>query len=150
MIDATEIGFRGLAEARRVSGSNIFMSLNRHCINVEDDMVNVDYSALRVSDGELPGVAFGEIQSAGSQDISVEYGIVEGDGGCYDDYVYLYAYVPLLEDSLLSMPAARCDNRVSLVAPSRWTGREVHLYGFVWDHDHEASPSKYLGNILLN
>lgn len=32
---------------------------------------------------------------------------------------------------------------------SQATDHETHLYGFVWDHDREASQSSYFGRITV-
>ena len=149
MQDAIEIGLQGMADYRKTSAHNTFVSLNRHCITVEDDMVNIDYPSLKLSDGELPGVAFGEVHSSEHHEISVDYDRAEGECGYNTDYVYLYAYVPSLKYGLLSLPSARSAHSVSLALPTSWAGHEAHLYGFVWDHDHEASPSSYIGRITI-
>ena len=148
MAIATGIGLRSIADERRTCIVNIFISLNHHCINVEDDRVNINYSALKIADGQLTPVSFGEAVNEGGMQVGVDYSKA-AYGGANDDYVYLLAYAPSLEQSHLSMPTARSAHHISMTLPTLWQNREVHLYGFVWDHDRNASPSSYLGNLTL-
>ncbi len=148
MADATGIGLRGIAAERNTSVHNVFVSLNRHCIGVTEGETTVDFTALRVAEGELPGVAFSTLQHVGAGEIAVDYERT-GNEGSYGDYVYLYAYVPELGYGALSLPAARGGDRVCLHLSERWRGREAHIYGFVWDHESTASRSTYIGETTL-
>ena len=147
--EASEIGLRSLAEESMKSTHNIFMSLNRQCVDMEEGCVTIDYPALRVSEGDLPTVHFGEVHTGAGGVIVVDYSAIAGGGGSEADYVYLYAYVPAVNHGQLSMPAARGGNRVEIALPAFCTGHEAHLYGFVWNHLDSASPSTYLGNITI-
>ncbi len=149
MIDATEIGLRGIAVERMSNVHNIFVSLNRHCIVMEYGEPRVDYTSLRVAEGELPDVAWGPVQCSGAGEIGASYGSSRQEGGSSDDYVYLYIYVPSTGFGLLSMPSARCGSHVDLAYPASWVGREAHCYGFVWNHDLCCSTSAYLGHVTL-
>lgn len=146
MYDATEIGLRDIAAERQTGITNIFLTLNRHCVSVDNGTTSIDFASLKVAHGILPGVEFGAPSVDGNRVVSVGYSNI-GGGGANTDYVYLYAYVPSLESGMLSLPSARCDNRVGLAMPASWTSREAHLYGFVWDHESMASTSAYIGNI---
>lgn len=145
---AAGIGLRGSAAERGTSVHNVFVSLNRHCVGVAEGEPTIDYTALRVADGDLAGVAFGEPEESGEGEMAVTFAST-GGGGCGGDYVYLFAYVPSLECGRLSLPAARRGGRVALTLPSGWAGRTAHLYGFVWDCDLRCSPSQYLGTTRL-
>lgn len=145
---AMDIGLRSIAAEQQTCAFNVFISLNRQCISVEDDIVNIDYAALRVSDGKLAPVAFDEVAREGGLQVGVNYSLTDL-GGTYNDYVYLFAYAPALKQSRLSMPAARGGGHVSLTLPASLAGHEVHFYGFVWNHLRDASPSTYLGKLTL-
>lgn len=69
-----------------------------------------------------------------------------GDG---NDYVYFFAYVPSLQQGFLPQLDKRHCGRVCDTLPQWWTGRETHLYGFVWDIELSASDSTYIGTLLL-
>ena len=145
MSQALTVGLRGVAAAMRMSARNVFISLNRQHISLMEGELVVDYGALRVAEGELEEVTFGEVEQAGGS-ICVAF---TSEGGRGADYVYLYAYAPEVQMGLLSVPALRCAGRVSIELPTAFRGHAVHLYGFAWDHDLQASPSVYLGCLEL-
>ena len=152
MSQALVVGLRGVAAAMRMSARNVFISLNRQHISLVEGEPVVDYGALRVAEGELEGVVFQTHAPVGlaaatpsnleGEQINVTF---TSEGGRGADYVYLYAYAPEVGMGLLSVPALRCAGRVSIELPTAFRGHAVHLYGFAWDRDLQASPSVYLG-----
>ena len=65
------------------------------------------------------------------------------------DIVYVLLYCPDLEAFHLSLPTYRSKGRVEILLSDRWTGHEVHLWGFVQDSKGRASDSYYLGSGVL-
>ena len=143
---ALEVGLRDVAQ--QISARNLFVSLNRDCISLVDGEAVVDYSRVRVAEGGLTGVVFGEVQQEEGCRLTVEFApwAEQFDRtGRPSDYVYLYAYVPQWGEGVLSTPAQRLEQRVELTLPAYYSGSELQLYGFVWNRKNDASPSVWLG-----
>lgn len=145
---ALNVGLQGMARKSHISARNLFISLNRHCINLVDGEPEVDYSRVRVAEGSLRGVHFGTVQRRGERRLTVTFDpwdeVSDGEG-CAMDYVYLYAYAPQHGEGVLSTPAQRYEGGVELTLPPLFDGEEVQLYGFVWDREDNASASVWLG-----
>lgn len=146
MLPVVRIGFRGPAREGQTSEYNCFIRTNKQNVNLVDNEVQVDYTALTVADGPLPTVAFGQPQAEGALTVRVPFEV--GDG-CPRDYVLLYAYAPALQSGQLALPVYRLQGLVVATLPAAWAGLEVHLYTFCWDRDQQASPSTYLGNLIV-
>ena len=147
---AAEIGLRGVASEANFTETNIFVRLNRHRVRLDDGVSDIDYTQVCVAQGRLDGVAFGEPTVVAGEKVEVDFDQLPSQSGCNTDYVYLFAYAPTFEEGRLSLPARRIDGCVDLQLPPRWTGCEVHLYGFAWDKAFAASPSEYIGSILFS
>ena len=107
----------------------------------------MDYGHLVVAAGSVAPVGFGAPHAATlPTDIVVEFERnplqLSASG---DDLVYLYAWCPGVGEGKLSTPAYRRTRQATIALPERWTGMEVHLYGFVVDNEAQASDSVYLG-----
>jgi hypothetical protein len=61
------------------------------------------------------------------------------------DKVYLYVYCPEAEQGYLAAPVYRHTQRVSVVLPRDFAGRELHLWGLVEDRQGRWSESVYIG-----
>ena len=141
-----------LTESARAAGMtsyNLFVSLNRQCVSVAEGEATIDYPGIRIAEGDLEGVAFGAPQVAADGRLEVGFSPLSGQAGMATDYVLLFAFVPSAEEGRLAAPVHRSDGHTSLVLPTRWTGMEVHLYGFAWDSGFRASPSAYIGSLTL-
>ena len=146
MLQAVRIGFRGPAATGHTTEYNCFIRANKQCVSHADDGIQIDYTALSIADGILGKVDFEEPQVDQMQlDVAFHSGI----GSCGGDYVLLYAYTPGLRQGLLSTPVYRYQCRATLALPAAWAGHEVHLYGFCWDNDQQASPSSHVGRLTL-
>ena len=145
----SHIGLRGEAEARSITETSLFISLNRKCVSIVDEVPVIDYAALTVADGDLPPVQFGEARIEGGNTVGVDYAPIPGRGGCYSDYVYLALYSPAARLCYLSLPTARSGNHVAIGFDSMMAAGEMHLYGFTWDNGLRASQSTYLGCITI-
>lgn len=141
------IGMRSDALVRHRTAYNHFLSLNTPCFAMEEGRMKVDYGHLVVAAGSVAPVGFGAPHAATlPTDIVVEFERnplqLSASG---DDLVYLYAWCPGVGEGKLSTPAYRRTRQATIALPERWTGMEVHLYGFVVDNEAQASDSVYLG-----
>ena len=125
---------------------NLFYRLNKQCFSLDGETLAVDYGHLLLAQGEVAPVGFGEpaLGEGGVLTVPFTASLDERRGNGYDE-VYLYAWCPALGEGRLSTPAYRHSERVSVTLPEDWAGLEVHLYGFVLDHNGRASDSQYLG-----
>lgn len=146
MLEVARIGFRGQASERHTTEYNCFLKANRQCVGVEDGGVSISYAGLKVADGVLDGVEFGEPAVGSDGMVSVGFGQDSGDGG---DYVLLYAFEPESRQGRLSLPVLRGRQAATVALPAEWRGSGVHLYGFCWDNATTTSPSCYVGRIEL-
>lgn len=149
MRSAAEIGLRGVANEAKVTETNIFVQINRHCINIENGVVKIDYPQLQIAQGALAGVDFEEPCLVEGMKVVVDFNTNPTLSGSNGDYVYLFAYNPTQAEGHLSLPVKRHNRHIESRLPAHWSSQEVHLYGFVWDHDRNASPSSYLGSVTL-
>ncbi len=125
---------------------NLFYRLNKQCFSLDGEALAVDYGHLLLAQGEVAPVGFGEpaVGEGGVLTVPFTASHDERRGNGYDE-VYLYAWCPALGEGRLSTPTYRHSERVSVTLPEDWAGLEVHLYGFVLDHNGRASDSQYLG-----
>lgn len=149
MKEAIKIGLHNKASRYQVAETNMFITLNRSCIVIVDDNVKVDYASLRLADGFLPSALFGQPQVEDRLTIIVDFTnnpLTKSDNS---DYIYLYAYDPELSAGTLSLPVHRSNGNVSLTLPTAMANHTVHLYAFAWNHKSQASPSTYLGSVIV-
>ena len=131
---AFDTGFAKNSLSGVMTQGNIFVRKNWECVTATSpDDVSVDYSSLLVADGNLTGVVFGAVDYGEAHHLTIS-ATFDGNIGAYgadaNDDVYLFAYCPDMDTSVLGAPAKRSTGSVSLTAPSLWDGQEVYLYGF--------------------
>ena len=143
MLPIAKVGFRGLAEEGETTEKNVFVRFNSKCASVVDGEVKVDYTALRVADGPLETVVFGEPTTVDGRVLSVTFSD-ESDAYRFD-YVIFAAYIPEKHGCMLSEPVYRFTGKVEITLPESWAGLEAHLYGFCWDGGSKTSSSCYVG-----
>ena len=167
-------GMNAVSLDAQMTESNYFMRVNKRCFalaagtpsprlrNDEADStgpageapayqgeLQVDYENLLLADGPVAPVAFYEPQMLDEATLSVDFEknplhrVVK-----WEDLVYVAAYCPELGDFDISTPVYRRSNRLTMSLNPYWTGREVHLWGFVVDSQGRASQSQYLGCIV--
>ncbi|MBP5677493.1 MAG: hypothetical protein J6W88_03235 [Bacteroidales bacterium] len=95
--------FTALARENSMTSYNLFVKVNQHAFSLLDGQLQVDYSRLCLSIGDVPVV---EVQNTSQHhdnvlDISFQRGIGKGF-----DQVQAYIYVPALEKGFLSAPVA--------------------------------------------
>ena len=145
MLEVVKIGFRGNAPEGRTTEKNIFVKLNKQCFSIVDDAVSIDYANLKVADGPLAAVDFGEPSTVDGRTIRVAFSNREHADRF--NYVMLAAYLPGKRNCMLSEPVFRSAGEAEITLPESWTGLPAHIYGFCWDGKENASPSSYIGAV---
>lgn len=143
MLQVVRIGFRGIAAERSTTEKNVFVRLNRQYISIVDSEATVDYTQLKVADGPLAAVDFGEPSTVDGRTIRVAFSNREHADRF--NYVMLVAYLPGKRNCMLSEPVFRSAGEAEITLPESWTGLPAHIYGFCWDGKDNASPSSYIG-----
>lgn len=145
MLEVVKIGLRGKAAEGRTTEKNIFIKLNKQCFSIADDEVSIDYANLKVADGPLATVDFGEPSTVDGRTIRVAFSNREHADRF--NYVMLVAYLPGKRNCMLSEPVFRSAGEAEITLPESWTGLPAHIYGFCWDGKDAASPSNYIGAV---
>lgn len=100
-------------------------------VNAAGD-ASVDYSALMIALGGTPVVYFERANYETPQKVIVPFKSNMGVGGALEnDTVYLLAYCPSLNTSILSAGNTRASEQAEISLPEAWSGESIHLYGFV-------------------
>lgn len=161
MRGAINRGFLKLIKSSPMSGSNIFVKKNWDaCVATEPEEVSIDYGAVSIADGNLAPVFFEAPSFEEESTVSVAFdGNNDAPGADPSDSVFLAAYQPDSNSAVVSKATSRSAGSISLVVPVRWSGMEVHVYGFVqneadrWSEEllstipaYEASESTYIGH----
>lgn len=148
---ASLLGFKGRAKSRGNTEGNNFVQLNWDAVTASNTAdVSIQFAELQLSAGSLPGVQFGAARFDEAQTVKVSFvGDSEMQGASAQDRVYLFLYSPGFGTGLLSAPALRSEGSVSITVPAKWTGENVHVYGFAVGgspaNEGKGSHSSYLG-----
>ena len=130
---------------------NYFIMINKRCLAWDGEGLAVDYENLRVSEGPVAPVAFGEPELLDDTTLTIPFEKnPEHRRSNADDKVYVAAFCASTGEAVLSVPAYRRMKSVTVMLPDVWAGQEVHLYGFVQDNAGRTSDSVYIGNGLLD
>ena len=139
---AVGITLRDLAREAGMTAYNLFVKANQRAFGFADGRLQVDYSALRLSFGDVPPVEQ-PVASRGEDNVlTVSFRRGRGVG---TDYVYLYVYAPDLGEGYLSAPVYRHEKRLSLTLPDHYAGHEVQLYLLVQHAGGGWGNSLYIG-----
>ena len=137
--------FNALSLAEGLTPCNFFIRENQHAFAWSDERLTVDWASLRLSMGPVAPVAFG-VPELTEETLTVAFEKnplhVRAD---VHDKVYLYVYCPEAEQGYLAAPVYRHTQRVSVVLPRTFAGRELHLWGLVEDRQGRWSESVYIG-----
>ena len=138
-------GFHAPALAAHKTECNYFLKVNKGCFAMADGELAVDYEHLRVSEGPVAPVGFGEAVLQSDTVIGIPFEKnPEHRRADASDKVYIAAFCAGTGEAELSIPVYRRTKRATVVLPERWEGQEVHLYGFVQDNAGRTSDSAYL------
>ena len=136
--------FNVLSLAEGLTPCNFFIRENQHAFAWSDERLTVDWASLRLSMGPVAPVAFG-VPELTEETLTVAFEKnplhVRADA---HDKVYLYVYCPEAEQGYLAAPVYRHTQRVSVVLPRTFAGRELHLWGLVEDRQGRWSESVYI------
>ncbi len=148
---ALKIGFLKHALEAKMTECNYFVRENKRCFSMEEGSVRVDYSRLTLSRGSAADVFFKPARFEEGEVVSVDF---EKNAmslrASSEDRVYVYAYCPESAEGCLSAPVPRRSKCVSMRLPESWSGKDVHLYGFVEDREGRTSNTTYIGMGRVN
>ncbi len=145
MRQAVVRSFTELAREAGMTSYNLFVSVNQPAFGGAEGVLQVDYSRLRLSMGDVMPVELNELQRTEDNVLRVKY---RSAGGSRYDYVYLYVYSPVVGQGYLSAPAYRMDKRLALQLPDALAGHELQVYLLVQSQDDRWSDSVYCGHVI--
>jgi hypothetical protein len=112
----------------------------------------VDYTEIKIAEGSLPEVLFGNASFAEPLQVAVPMSDTTGiEGADAHDKVYIFAYSPEAGAGVISDGRnTRADESISVNVPAYWNGHRVHVWGFTIgngiDNKGVISNSRYLGS----
>ena len=129
-----------------MTACNYFIKRNQAAFNAEEGALTVDWSSLVLSEGPVAPVAFGmpEVPEGTTLIIGFERNPRHMRADNYDR-VYVYMYCPELQRGFFSAPVYRREQRIAVVLPEMFAGREVQLWGMVQDNAGRWSETIYIG-----
>lgn len=130
-----------LARENGMTSYNLFVSVNQPAFSLEGGVMQVDYSRLLLSLGDVPTV--GAATAAWTAENVLEVSFERGTGRAFDQ-VQAYVYVPELGEGYLSAPVYRRDRHIAMALPDRFAGHEVHIYLMAQGADGRWSESVYV------
>lgn len=130
-----------------ITECNLFVKENKQFFALGNDgRLTADWASVVVSEGEVAPVGFREPEIDSDNRLTVNFSpTLDERRGSNDDEVYLWAFCPEAGEGVLSAPASRRSDSVSMTLPERWMGLKVHLYGFVTDYKGRSSETVYIG-----
>ncbi len=129
------------ARAEGITSYNLFVRENQHAFALDEGVLQVDYSTLRLSIGDVAPVAAEEVSLSEDNVLNVRFS--RGTGRGFDE-VYLYVYVPELKKGFLSSSVYRRDKNISIALPDDYAGHELHAWLMVKSDDGRWSESSYV------
>lgn len=129
---------------------NVFIHDNWAAVTLDaGGMADIHHSALKVSDGPLPQVTFGQPDFTEPETVTVAYaGNTDQPGASATDDVYVMVYQPDLNQAVLSTDLYRNGGNAHVSVPTSWQGMQVHVYGFAAS-ETECSESSYIGSGII-
>ena len=134
----------GLAREAGMTSYNLFVKVNQPAFSVVEGRLQVDYSALRLSMGDVPQVELREMAWTDDNVLTVKFRPGQGQS---TDYVYLYVYVPERAQGIISAPVYRYQKQISFMMSSYFIGYEAQVYLMTMSEDGRWSESLYCGAI---
>ena len=157
---AINLSFKEVSYNMGMTPYNLFVHLNQHAFSLVErdqsgasqpnEVVNgifmVDYRNLILSTGPLQEAVYEAPEWTSDNVLTVKLGRSSGDR---HDYVRLYVYCPDLETGILTAPVYRKAKQISAMLPDRFAGREVHVYGLVYNDEGVWAETTYVGGLPL-
>ena len=132
------------ARGEGLTAYNLFVRDNQHAFALSEGRLVVDYATLRLSMGDVPCVVPTTAVCDDDNVLTVKF---ERGTGAALDGVYLYVYVPDMENGFLSMPVFRREKSIRLLLPDQYRGHEMHAWLMVERCDGSWSESRYCGTV---
>lgn len=143
---ALRLGLQKAAVEAQMTEGNYFVMKNKQHFSRTAEGVTVNYEKLCLAEGSVADVLFHEPRFEENEVLSIAFDRNSMFGrASHDDSVYLYIYNITLGEGFLSAPTTRRCKLIKAQLPTHWAGCEVHLYGFVVDHNGRASRTTYIG-----
>lgn len=150
---AVRLGFKQAARSKKITETDLFMKLNWECVHADTPgAATCDYTELKIAQGSLPEVLFGNASFAEPLQVAVPMtdtsGVIGADA---HDIVYLFVYSPEAGAGIISDGRnTRADESAAVNVPAYWNGHRVHVWGFAIgngpDNKGVISNSRYLGS----
>ena len=150
---AVRLGFKQAARSKKITETDLFVKLNWECIHADTPgAATCDYTELKIAQGSLPEVLFGNVSFAEPLQVAVPMtdtsGVIGADS---HDIVYLFVYSPEAGAGIISDGRnTRADESAAVNVPAYWNGHRVHVWGFAigngTDNKGIISDSRYLGS----
>ena len=114
---------------------------------LDSTRLQVDWERLVLSEGPVAPVAFGapEVADGTTLVVPFERNPLHMRADNYDR-VYIYVYCPEIERGFFSAPVYRREQRLAVVLPESFAGREVQVWGMVQDAAGRWSQTLYIGH----
>ena len=142
-------GMKQISDMEEITECNLFMRMNSQNFKHIDGTVQIVYSGLQFSMGDLPGVDFRSLQVEADGRVTVDYEPNRiSSRAKMEDEVHVYAYLPSEGLGVLCAPASRRSKQTAFMLPDGWASQDVHFYGFTLASDGCASETTYLGSTL--
>ena len=144
MKGALRRGMGGEAAQRGMRACNLFQQANKGLLHLGlDGTLEADWERLQLSMGRLAVPDFGEtVVEADRLSVPVAGKMAGGRRVC------LYAYCPAAAQGVMAVAAGSTTMTIQL--PAAWQGCEVHVFGFAFDANGNASSTVYLTRIQAN
>ena len=145
------LGLNPAAKSHRLTLRNEFVKQNYNVIDVTTTAEGmegvVDYTIIKLSNGDLPEVSFGSPQFDEPLTVTVAFSPNSDiPGASNDDLIYVAVYNPGDGRVILSTPVARnvAGSTINVSVPNSWNGETVHVYGYAQGFNTEEERVKYL------
>ena len=125
-------GFAGVAAGTKSPARSRFVQANIKVVDFTwPDIIDIDYSMVKVSDGSHMNATYGTPTSTEPLkiDITFSMSVIEGFS-TEDDNVFIVAYNPADGNCVIADSRASSGS-VSVTVPNSWNGEKVHVYAFV-------------------
>lgn len=143
------IGMRVFARQMAITQGNVFVRKNWGCVTASSpDSLTITYSEISVAEGSLTNVQWGNSDWGSGTHLTCAFRTTDtgvAAGGNPNDEIYVMIYNPELRQSILSAPALRTTQSITVAVPEAWSGMNVHAWGFLVG-ETKNSDSTYLGH----
>jgi len=146
-------GLRAVSGIGKQDPRNHFIKLNKQkAVKGEYPHLETDFSKLIVADGNIPAPRNGQATLTGNRLEVTWKADMEAEGTNERDQVMIMAYFPSVKKAVTLASGARRSAEIeSINLPEFELETAVEVYmAFVADNRLDASPSLYLGQLLLN